>query len=471
MSRVNARLTSRITLLADLFSIITAYYLSAFVRGGILVSGLFNGHYGNALILLVLSHITISSVNGNNRNIFKRGYFEELQCILKDQSKLGLILLGYMFGMKLAGEYSRVFFTVFFILNTLLSYVLRSYMKVILLLVYKKSSSSSKVMLITVSKDANRIVQSIRQEYEWKIYVTSIAIYDDNRVGRKIDGIPVIAHKENILEQARLNVVDEVFIHLPGNQEIELESLILELEKMGITVHMYLDIFHNMNLKNKTIEEFAGHQVITFATTLFDDKHIVVKRLVDILGGLVGSILCVIIIIFLAPAILIESPGPIFFSQTRVGKNGRKFKIYKFRSMYRDAEQRKKDLLERNEMQGLMFKIADDPRITKVGKFIRKTSLDEFPQFFNVVKGDMSLVGTRPPTEDEFLLYEGRHKRRLMLKPGITGLWQVSGRSNIENFEDVVKLDLQYIDHWSLKMDIKLLFKTVGVVVLRRGSK
>ena len=140
--------------------------------------------------------------------------------------------------------------------------------------------------------------------------------------------------------------------------------------------------------------------------------------------------------------------------------------------MYADAEERLKDLEAKNEMQGgLMFKMKDDPRITRVGKFIRKTSIDEFPQFFNVLKGDMSLVGTRPPTEKEFLKYEEWHKRRLSLKPGITGLWQVSGRSSITEFEDVVKLDLEYIDNWSIWEDIRILFKTVLVVLFQRGAE
>jgi exopolysaccharide biosynthesis polyprenyl glycosylphosphotransferase len=197
----------------------------------------------------------------------------------------------------------------------------------------------------------------------------------------------------------------------------------------------------------------------------------ILKRTIDIVGAIIGLGLTLIISIFIAPAILIESPGPLIFSQVRIGKNGRRFKIYKFRSMYADAEARKKELLSKNEMQGFMFKMENDPRITKVGRFIRKTSIDELPQFFNVLKGDMSLVGTRPPTEDEFLQYKGRHKRRLSLKPGITGLWQVSGRSEIVDFEDVVRLDLEYIDHWSLLQDIKLLFKTVFVVLFRVGAK
>ena len=168
--------------------------------------------------------------------------------------------------------------------------------------------------------------------------------------------------------------------------------------------------------------------------------------------------------------IYLESPGPVIFKQTRIGKNGRRFTIYKFRSMYMDAEERKKELMAKNEMNGLMFKIKDDPRITRVGKFIRKTSLDEFPQFFNVLAGDMSLVGTRPPTEDEFVKYSERHKRRLSLKPGITGMWQVSGRNSVSDFEEIVNLDLEYIDHWTFWLDIKLLFQTVYVVLFQKGA-
>lgn len=175
--------------------------------------------------------------------------------------------------------------------------------------------------------------------------------------------------------------------------------------------------------------------------------------------------------IFLAPILKLESPGPLVFKQKRVGKNGRYFYIYKFRSMYKDAEERKAALMEKNEMKGLMFKMTDDPRVTKVGKFIRATSIDELPQFWNILKGDMSLVGTRPPTVDEFQQYEARHKRRLSMKPGLTGMWQVSGRSNIEDFEEVVRMDLDYIDNWSLQLDAKIILKTIVVIFKKVGAK
>ena len=205
--------------------------------------------------------------------------------------------------------------------------------------------------------------------------------------------------------------------------------------------------------------------------------------MLDILGGLVGCIITIILTIIIGPIIFIKSPGPIFFSQTRIGRNGRKFKIYKFRSMYMDAEERKKELMSQNKVSdGMMFKMDWDPRIigsrvlkdgTKkkgIGNYIRDWSLDEFPQFWNVLKGDMSLVGTRPPTEDEWEKYEPWHRTRLAVKPGITGMWQVSGRSNITDFEEVVKLDTQYLNNWSFALDMEILIKTVEIVIKKEGS-
>ena len=180
--------------------------------------------------------------------------------------------------------------------------------------------------------------------------------------------------------------------------------------------------------------------------------------------------ICGLVSIVLVPAIR-KDGGPAIFAQTRIGKNGRHFTFYKFRSMCVDAEDKKRELLEQNTMQGGMFKMDNDPRITKIGRFIRKTSLDELPQFWNVLKGDMSLVGTRPPTVDEYETYTPEQKRRLSFKPGITGLWQVSGRSEIKNFDEVVKLDVAYIDGWTIWKDIEILLKTIKVVLMKDGAK
>ncbi len=263
---------------------------------------------------------------------------------------------------------------------------------------------------------------------------------------------------------------DEVFINAPHIPQAQLEDIILGFEEMGVTTHYCLEL-PSVGKAHAQPDEFMDYSVLTYTMNRTSYKRLFIKRVVDVIGAIVGLILTGVITIFLAPAIKIDSKGPVFFSQTRVGKNGRRFKIYKFRSMYIDAEERKKELEARNEMKGLMFKIQNDPRITKVGAFIRKTSLDEFPQFLNVLKGEMSLVGTRPPTESEFEQYNEHYRRRLSMTPGLTGLWQISGRSNIEDFDEVVKLDLQYIDNWSLTEDFKILVKTVGVVLFGRGAK
>ncbi|AKG24681.1 anti-sigma-factor antagonist (STAS) and sugar transfersase [Calothrix sp. 336/3] len=188
------------------------------------------------------------------------------------------------------------------------------------------------------------------------------------------------------------------------------------------------------------------------------------KRLIDIVGSIVGLLITSILFVPIAIAITIDDPGPILFAQTRCGWMGKNFRIWKFRSMYRDAEARKAELAAKNQVEGAFFKIDNDPRITKIGSFLRRTSLDELPQFWNVLKGEMSLVGTRPPTPDEVARYEVPEWQRLDVKPGMTGEWQVNGRSSVRKFEDVIRLDLQYQKNWSLVYDLKLIFKTVAIL-------
>ena len=201
-------------------------------------------------------------------------------------------------------------------------------------------------------------------------------------------------------------------------------------------------------------------------------RYWVLRRAQDIVFSLLALILLAPLALLIILAIVLDSPGDgVIFRQRRVGRDGKLFWLYKFRTMCPDAEEQLNELLSQNQMDGPVFKIKGDPRITRVGRFLRKTSLDELPQLLNVLRGDMSLVGTRPPTLDEYNQYESHHKRRLSMKPGITGLWQVSGRSNIEDFEEVVRLDVQYIDNWTLWEDIRILFKTVWVVFAGKGAK
>lgn len=283
-----------------------------------------------------------------------------------------------------------------------------------------------------------------------------------------IGNVPVVAGMEDLEEYLLSHVVDSVFIEAEMPRE-KREELITRLVQAGVTVHNNLaHVPHG--LTHQAVERIGNYTVFTTGMHIATGRQIFLKRFMDIMGGICGSILALFAMLIFGPVIYIQSPGPIFFTQTRVGKNGRRFKIYKFRSMYMDAEQRKAELMQQNEMNGLMFKMKEDPRIIPIGHFLRKFSIDELPQFFNVIRGDMSLVGTRPPTIDEFEQYQLHHRGRLNSKPGITGLWQVSGRNAITDFEEVVRLDTMYIMNWSVSEDIRILWKKVRQVVQGEGG-
>jgi exopolysaccharide biosynthesis polyprenyl glycosylphosphotransferase len=358
----------------------------------------------------------------------------------------------------------------FAILNQILVWLVRLSMKKLLRVYLTSESNLVKIMVITKDSVMSRTVAQLKEKLDINYEIVALACVDENRKGVVVDGIKVTADGSDVLDVARQMPLDEAFVNLPDTDKGYVKKIIYELESMGVVCHYNIDIIDD-GQKEITIDSFAGYTVMSYSLNHFDYRRMMIKRVIDIVGGLVGILITAVLTPFVALAIRLDSPGPIFFAQTRIGKNGRRFKIYKFRSMYVDAEERKKELEAQNEMSGLMFKMENDPRITKVGKFLRKTSIDELPQFWNILKGDMSLVGTRPPTEDEFEQYNSHYRRRISMTPGLTGLWQISGRSDISDFDEVVKLDLEYIDNWSVGLDIKILFKTVGAVLRGRGSK
>lgn len=253
-------------------------------------------------------------------------------------------------------------------------------------------------------------------------------------------------------------------------KHVEVEKISSACLEMGITVHAVISSA-DFSARNIMIEDIAGYKVLSQNCLIVDEWKLVLKRLIDIIGSCVGCVITLALSIFIGPIIKKSSPGPIFFAQDRIGRNGRRFRIYKFRSMHVGAEEQKEKLLSKNQISGQAFKVENDPRIIQgIGTFIRKTSIDEFPQFFNVLRGEMSLVGTRPPTVDEWETYELHHRKRLAVKPGITGLWQVSGRNKIKDFEEIVRLDTKYIAEWSIWLDLSIIIKTIGVVIKGDGA-
>lgn len=338
------------------------------------------------------------------------------------------------------------------------------------LLSFKNEEHSLAIRNILVVGQSNKGLEYIRQIEKYSYLNLKIVGYIHIKDPNTYDGIPHLGGLDDLETIVRDYVVDEIAVARPLSYDYRLLELLDRCQDMGITVSMLLETRNDKRTKAQ-VAMVGDLPMLKFHSVSLNENQLFIKRILDISGSIAGLILFGIAYIIFAPLIKLGSPGPVIFKQERVGRNGRVFEIWKFRSMGVDAEARKAALMSNNEMSGHMFKMTNDPRVTKIGHFMRKTSIDELPQFFNVFKGDMSLVGTRPPTVKEVKHYERHHHKRISITPGITGKWQISGRSDIEDFEEVVKLDSDYIADWNVWDDIKILLKTVEVVFKGRGSR
>ena len=458
-------------ILIDLFCMQAALAIAYSFRNG--WSMIFEeSYYSRMAVTLMILQLIVVFFCESYSGIMKRSHFEEFKQTLFFASEVLIAFIIFNYLAKFETDYSRMVIVIVWELGIIFSYLCREWRKKA---IHKNSADQrnqkESMLILTDSKSVRTVMKKISEDGYNGIAPHGIILLDKNRTGEQIAGIPVVASAENAVEYLCQNWVDRV-IEVCEKEERAAEDILRDCEEMGITVHRALPESFDNGWK-KRVENIGGYTVITDSIEPAGPAEAALKRLADIVGGLAGCVITGILFLFAAPAIYINSPGPIFFSQTRIGKNGRKFKIYKFRSMYMDAEERKKELMKQNKVKdGMMFKMDNDPRIIKgIGNFIRKTSIDEFPQFFNVLKGDMSLVGTRPPTVDEWEKYNKHHRRRMAIKPGLTGMWQISGRSSITDFDEVVALDTKYIAEWNIGLDIKILFKTVGVIFTGKGSQ
>lgn len=464
----------------DMICLQLAFMIAYFIRNGDI--HLYNDFlYRNMAIIIELADLMILLIFGTLKGVLKRGHYQEFVKTLKHAFIVCFLAVLYLFTVQ-----KGVFFSKFILFLTIgiyfiLTYIVRELWKSNI----KKGVNSGKrrkLLIVSSSSIADKVIDNVEKNNYSRYDIVGVALLDKDLIGDQINNVSVVANNETVGMYACKEWVDEVLIVLP--KEIAYPNTLIEqLTLAGITVHMNLAKVVNSPGKKQFVEKIGDYTVLTTSINYASLNELFLKRVFDIVCGLFGCILTLVICIFIGPAIYIASPGPIFFSQERVGKNGKKFKMYKFRSMYLDAEERKAELMKDNKLgDGKMFKLDFDPRVignkvmpdgshkTGIGEFIRKTSLDEFPQFFNVLKGDMSIVGTRPPLISETNLYEYQHFARLAIKPGITGMWQVSGRSNIVDFEEVVRLDKEYISDWNIGLDIKILFKTILVVIRKDGS-
>ena len=467
-------------LVLDLICLHIAFVLSYVIRHGFI-----NPYrievYRSMAIFLTMADIMIIFLFETLKNVLKRGYYKEFAAIVQQTLILELLATLYLFSVQDGFIYSRITLYAMGLIYLLVTYFVRLGWKRLLRKRLKDERTS--LIIITTESMAESVVHEI-VDYSFERYkLAGIVVIDKNMEGQSVHKIPVVATVRTAADFVCREWVDEALVVMPPRDPLP-EQLINQLSETGITVHINVGQLPEFEGKRQFVEKIGRYTVLSTSINYATDKQLLGKRILDIIGGLVGCRITIVLFVFIAPAIKKESPGPVFFTQTRIGKNGRKFKMYKFRSMYMNAEEMKKELMDQNNMKdGMMFKMDFDPRVignkilpngqkkTGIGDFIRRTSLDEFPQFLNVLKGDMSLVGTRPPTEDEWMEYTPRQRARLSVKPGLTGIWQVSGRSSITDFDEVVRLDMEYVRNWDPALDLHILFKTVFVVFGGSGAK
>ena len=504
-------------ILWDAFSLQLAFVLAYAIRH----SGIpyLYEAYRMLAIMLVVVDILIAAIFNTMHNVMKRGLLIETTQTLKQVLLVLVVISLYMFSMQRGETYSRITVYLTAVLHFCLGFLIRQAWKRVVRRIGMYSKKAA-MILVADEKQVPDILEKVSETDD--VQYVGLVLSNRDGTGETINGLPVVATLKTAADYICREWVDEVFVYPAQLSDIEVHrspiyenvegfiydrykdfskkeyeldtepdspveeqkdtvaDLIEACRQMAIPVHVRLPI---SNAGERTfVEKVGGYNVLTSTANYASPQQLALKRGIDILGGIVGSLIALVVIAVVGPKIKRESPGPVLFKQTRIGLNGQRFQIYKIRSMYMDAEERKKELMEQNRVSdGMMFKLDWDPRIignkivdgkqvTGIGEKIRSESWDEWPQFFNILRGQMSLVGTRPPTVDEWEKYKYHHRARLAIKPGLTGMWQVSGRSRITDFEEVVKLDTEYINHWSIGLDIRILLKTIKAVSAKDGA-
>ncbi len=466
MYRRRSGLQNVLILLFDMATITVSLYLATLLREGSVVdSSYLSTRFLLNLSPMLLFFLASNLLFNNNKDFYIRGYLLELAHVVWNN----IIMLSgtsvALFFLRNYDIFSRLAIFYFFIIDSFLMWAVHIMLKKAIPKLYMQLLQERSILLV----GSRGFIESYLSDHEHTrnfsdLIVGAVLYGDELKEGETLSigahSIRIVASVEGLSEYCKNASLDEIAVGAEG-RSAELIPVLDRLSRSGIAISYQIDIPELSGCRHRVYSGTEHIDMIVYANKVVSVGYLLIKRFMDIIGGIVGCVILIPLFLIFAPLIKHESEGPVFFSQKRVGRNGRIFKLYKFRSMYKDAEARKAELMGDNEMQGIIFKMEDDPRVTKIGRFLRKTSLDEFPQFINVLKGDMSLVGTRPPTLDEFSKYSLNHKKRLSFRPGLTGLWQVSGRNDITDFEEIVALDFDYIDNWSILLDIKILFKTI----------
>jgi len=401
---------------------------------------------------------------------FRTTAFPDVLYIICKASVVAFILLSSFVYLSRLQYINITFLMLIFIFAFALIAIEKTALKLFFVYIRKKGFNFRRILIVGTEKRAQVFIDLIHQHPDWGFRIIGLIDEEAAKKGQVVNGYPVIGSFTDVAEIIKNNVIDEIVFIVPRSCLSKIEGLLYLCETQGIKTRIAADYFESKLSKLK-LTELYGLPFLTFDSSPDRIWHILMKRAFDILFSGLALLFLSPLLLILTIIIKLNSPGPVIFRQSRIGLNGRRFTLYKFRTMVQDAEKKLNDIIPHNEMQGPVFKMADDPRLTGVGKFLRKFSLDEIPQFWNVFKADMSLVGPRPPLPAEVKEYDAWHRRRLSMRPGMTCLWQTCGRNKITDFNRWVKLDLEYIDKWSLWLDFKIMLNTIPVMLFGIGAK
>ena len=475
-----ANILKAIDSVAVLISFIVAYFLDYYFRSitdfsemAYALAPTYDGliYFSERNIALTISIIPmwliLLSFFGAYKDFRTRAFYKDLTIIIK-AGLLSIIVLGSIVFITKLQFTSRLYIGIFTITTALCLMLEKRVMTFLLDYMHEHGFNQINLLVVRTGKRAQKFIRILKEHSNWGLRIVGLIDDEHEMYGKEIEGYRVLGRIQDIPFILHRKVIDRVIFVVPRLWLHRLDDVILACEREGISTSVTMDLF-DLRIAEMRQTNFSGIPLLEIETIRAKEWQLLFKRMVDIILSIFFMIILSPIILATVLAIKIESRGAILFSQIRSGVNGRKFKLYKFRSMIVGAEMKKKHIEKMNEMDGPVFKIKHDPRITKIGRFIRKFSIDELPQLLNVLKGDMSIVGPRPPLPVEVQMYELWQRRRLSLKPGLTCIWQVSGRNNI-NFERWMEMDLEYIDNWSLWMDFKILFRTFFVVLFGYGA-
>ncbi len=417
------------------------------------------------IITLWISFLTLFGAYQSPRvtSLFEYGW-----AVVRGVAVGGALLLTLLFLLKI--QYvSRAIVVTFAVLDSLILIGVRIGMVWYFRRSLQRGKNFLQVLIIGTGNRAKQLAETLHQKSEWGVHIVGHLDPDQSRVGTSVLGVPVIGTVDDISSVLKDHVIDEVILAIPRAMIPDVDKIAYACEEEGVKLRFMADVF-NVHVARMRLVELGSVPMLTLEPVAQEGWKVFVKRTIDLAVCLLLLPFVLPVIGIIALAVKIDSPGRFFFIQERIGQNKRRFPMFKFRTMVKDADKMMGQVEQLNEAEGPIFKIAKDPRVTRVGQFLRRTSLDELPQIFNIIRGEMSLVGPRPMSiRDVNLFDQGIQRKRFSVKPGLTCLWQVSGRSQLP-FSKWLELDLYYIDHWSLSLDLKILFKTVPAVLKGTGA-